>query len=113
MIGVYELRISVAFMSCAHEMNAFRMISVVIGSTTPVSGLVTVWATSRLLPCSRLGDQHVAVLVESGPVPRRDDGGRALLLDHSGPVIGAAGMHAVAQQHGSVVLDPCEHDAAA
>jgi hypothetical protein len=29
---VYELRISVAFMSCAQEMNAFRMISVVIGS---------------------------------------------------------------------------------
>ncbi len=32
MIGVYELRISVAFMSCAQEMNALRMISVVIGS---------------------------------------------------------------------------------
>jgi hypothetical protein len=32
MIGVYELRISVAFMSIAHDTNALRMISVVIGS---------------------------------------------------------------------------------
>jgi hypothetical protein len=32
MIGVYELRISVAFMSCAQLTNALRMISVVMGS---------------------------------------------------------------------------------
>ena len=36
-------------MSCAQEMKAFRMISVVIGSTTPVSGLVTVSVTWALL----------------------------------------------------------------
>src|SRR5262245_16357367 len=98
-------------MSCAQEMNAFRMISVVIGSTTSVSGLVRVWATPRLL--SRLGDQHVAVRVEPGLVPRRDDGGGALLLDHDRPVVGTAGLHAVAQEHGRVVLDRGEDDAAA
>ena len=36
MIGEYEERISVAFMSCAHATNAFRMISVVIGSAVNV-----------------------------------------------------------------------------
>src|SRR6516162_6083639 len=97
-------------MSCAHKMNAFRMISVVIGSTTPVSGLVTVWDTSALL--SRPGDQHVAVLVEAGAVPGRDDGGRALLLDHERPVVGLRLAHAVAQEHGRVVLDACEDDSA-
>src|SRR6476620_5265962 len=110
MIGVYELRISVAFMSCAQEMNAFRMISVVIGSTTSVSGLVTVWATPRLLSRSRLGDQHVAVLIEPGLVPRRDHRGRALLLDHDRPVVGTAGLHAVAQEHRRIVLDRGEDD---
>src|SRR5262249_21538979 len=97
-------------MSWAQEMNAFRMISVVIGSTTPVSGLVTVWDTSALL--SRPGDQHVAVLVEPGPVPRRDDGGGALLLDHERPVVALGRAHPLAQEHGRVVLDLGEDDGA-
>src|SRR5690349_19235611 len=94
-------------------MNAFRMISVVIGSTTPVSGFVTVWATSSLLSRSRSCDQHVAVVVEPGSVPGRDDRRRALLLDHGRPVVGTARLHAVTQQHGRIVLDPGEDHAAA
>jgi hypothetical protein len=52
MMGVYALRMSVAFMSCAQEMNALRMISVVMGSTregAPAAPFIVVIAHSGLM----------------------------------------------------------------
>ena len=49
MIGVYELRIRVAFMSCAQETNALRMISVVTGSAVVELDRASVFATACLL----------------------------------------------------------------
>jgi hypothetical protein len=53
MIGVYELRINVAFISCAQETKALRMIYVVIGSAT-APGRSVLWLIGLRAPL-RLG----------------------------------------------------------
>src|SRR5262245_24458170 len=110
MIGVYELRINVAFMSCAHETKALRMISVVIGSAAAGAGRSAVCAMSLSSRSLVSRDHDVAALVERGVAPRRDDGRRARLLDHDRAVVAASGGKAIAQQDRRLVLLAGEHD---
>src|SRR5262245_39335499 len=108
MIGVYELRISVAFMSCAQETNALRMISVVIGSAAADGGRVAVSAMVCSLSDSR--DDDAAVLIERGRAARWDERGRALLLDHDRPCERAQPRQPLAEQDGRLVLDAGKDD---
>ena len=75
MIGVYAERISVAFMSSAADVNALRMISVVIGST--VGG-------GHSAPL-RVRHQERPEGIDAQRVAGRDDRRRGLLLDDAGP----------------------------
>src|SRR5262249_48760305 len=104
MIGVYALRISVAFMSCAQATNALRMISVVIGAARSRSPL----AAGRHLGLLLVAQDEVAAVFDLDRPARRHDRDRALLLDHDGPLGARPGGEAAAPQHLRLVRDAGE-----